>query len=326
MVRPQDIVHLGQGSLVYNPNKEPLVLYGHGTRFTEQLGPRDFIIFGRNYKGHVARIVSDTVLEITHAIPHAEAGTYSFKIAPHVDQTAVYEEVHAYLNNHECITVFPEGGSHDRPEMLPLKGIFFFMHVLSPFLLISFIKAGFAVMALGALAENPTLPLKIVPVGMNYFHPDRFRSRAVVSFGQPMTIDPEEVEKFKRGGKERREAVTRLLDRSDEAFRTVTTNAPDFDTLMIIHAARRLYQNRKLSIQQTVKLNCHFVSGWTKLKEDPKLENLARKVKLYNETLAFFGIRDHQVQRLDITPVRASMLLIKRLCTLALLGGLGAPA
>lgn len=124
MVRPQDIVHLGQGSLMYNPNKEPLVLYGQGTRFTEELAPRDFIIFGRNYKGHVSRIISDTVLEITHAIPHAEAGTFSFKIAPHVDQTAVYEEVHAYLNNHECITVFPEGGSHDRPEMLPLKGMF----------------------------------------------------------------------------------------------------------------------------------------------------------------------------------------------------------
>lgn len=40
-----------------------------------------------------------------------------------MDQTAVYEEVYAYLNNHECVTIFPEGGSHDRSEMLPLKGM-----------------------------------------------------------------------------------------------------------------------------------------------------------------------------------------------------------
>jgi glycerol-3-phosphate O-acyltransferase/dihydroxyacetone phosphate acyltransferase len=52
---------------------------------------------------------------------HRENG-YTFKIAPHVDQTHVYEEVHQYLDNNECITIFPEGGSHDRSDMLPLKG------------------------------------------------------------------------------------------------------------------------------------------------------------------------------------------------------------
>jgi glycerol-3-phosphate O-acyltransferase / dihydroxyacetone phosphate acyltransferase len=46
-----------------------------------------------------------------------------FKIAPHVDQTAVYEAVFARLNTGGCIGIFPEGGSHDRPDLLPLKGI-----------------------------------------------------------------------------------------------------------------------------------------------------------------------------------------------------------
>lgn len=46
-----------------------------------------------------------------------------FKVAPHVDQTAVYEAVFARLNAGGCVGIFPEGGSHDRPSLLPLKGM-----------------------------------------------------------------------------------------------------------------------------------------------------------------------------------------------------------
>ena len=45
-----------------------------------------------------------------------------FKVAPHVDQTAVYEAVFGRLNAGGCVGIFPEGGSHDRTTLLPLKG------------------------------------------------------------------------------------------------------------------------------------------------------------------------------------------------------------
>lgn len=127
VVRPQDIVHPGTGLISYDPSSDPFTLHGHGTCFTRELAPRDFIIFGCGYKGHVAQVLSDTSLVLTHPIPIPEAAANgstmtSFRIAPHVDQTPVYREVHEYLEKGECITVFPEGGSHDRPEMLPLKG------------------------------------------------------------------------------------------------------------------------------------------------------------------------------------------------------------
>ena len=56
-----------------------------------------------------------------------------------------------------AVGIFPEGGSHDRTEMLPLK-------------------AGFTIMALGAMARSPGLRLHIVPTGLYYFRPDAFRS------------------------------------------------------------------------------------------------------------------------------------------------------
>lgn len=52
----------------------------------------------------------------------AEFKGCKFKVAPHVDQTAVYEAVFGRLNAGGCVGIFPEGGSHDRPSLLPLKG------------------------------------------------------------------------------------------------------------------------------------------------------------------------------------------------------------
>jgi hypothetical protein len=88
-------------------------------------------------------------------------------------------------------------------------------------------------MALGAMAANPGLQVQIVPVGLSYFHPDRFRSRAVVEFGRAIAVPEELVERFKEGGPAKREASGKLLDVIYDALKTVTLRAPDYDTLMV---------------------------------------------------------------------------------------------
>jgi glycerol-3-phosphate O-acyltransferase/dihydroxyacetone phosphate acyltransferase len=46
-------------------------------------------------------------------------------------------------------------------------------------------------MALGAVAEHPDMELNIVPVGLNYFAGDRFRSRVYVDYGRPIAVTKE---------------------------------------------------------------------------------------------------------------------------------------
>ena len=46
----------------------------------------------------------------------------NFKVAPKIDQSLVYDAVFQRLQAGECVGIFPEGGSHDRTELLPLKG------------------------------------------------------------------------------------------------------------------------------------------------------------------------------------------------------------
>lgn len=66
---------------------------------------------------------------------------------------------------------------------------------------------------------------------MNYFHAHKFRSRAVVEFGNPIEVPRELVAQFKAG--QRREAVGALLDIIYNALLAVTVTSPDFETLMV---------------------------------------------------------------------------------------------
>jgi glycerol-3-phosphate O-acyltransferase/dihydroxyacetone phosphate acyltransferase len=88
-------------------------------------------------------------------------------------------------------------------------------------------------MALSAMAENEHLDVKIVPVGLNYFHPHRFRSRAVVSYGAPITISREMVNKYKEGGPSKREAIAKLLEEGYDGLKSVTVNAPKYETMLV---------------------------------------------------------------------------------------------
>lgn len=68
---------------------------------------------------------------------------------------------------------------------------------------------------------------------MNYFHAHRFRSRAVIEFGNPITVSAELISKFKAGGNDKREACSSLLDTIYNALKTVTINAGSYETLMV---------------------------------------------------------------------------------------------
>lgn len=81
----------------------------------------------------------------------------------------------------------------------------------------------------------------MVPVGMNYFHAHKFRSRCVIEFGAPVRIASHDVERYSRG--ERREAIGKVLDEIHTAVRTVTQNVPDYDTLMVRDRYRLEFAN-----------------------------------------------------------------------------------
>ncbi|KAF9190102.1 hypothetical protein BGZ50_000451 [Haplosporangium sp. Z 11] len=314
--RPQDLAKAGSGTIkLMNRYDDPLRITGLGTKFTKELMVGDQISLPKDVgTTAVVEIISDTELIIKkefkelkalELLTSAEGSKY--KCMPHMDQSNVYKTVFDRLNAGHCVGIFPEGGSHDRAEMLPLK-------------------AGVTIMALGALAANPNLDLKIVTCGLNYFHPHRFRSRAVVEFGEPMTVPPELVEMYKKGGADKREACGKLLDTIYDGLKNVTLNAPDYETLMVIQAARRLYKpiHRKLQISQVVELNRRFVAGYLRFQDHPNVIETKDKVMHYNTQLRYHGLRDHQVN-IRTTRRHAVELLIWRVVQVIFLSFLALP-
>ncbi|ETS59911.1 hypothetical protein PaG_05883 [Moesziomyces aphidis] len=349
VARAADSAKKGQGYISLHPSGDSLLLQGHGTAFKSQLQPKGQIMLPKAC-GHatveVVEIISDTEVRIKKELKDARAldmlrgkvpqqdtskhDKKSIKAAakamdkvdhdlsdgvgckysclPFVDQTQMYAKVYEKLAEGGCLGIFPEGGSHDRTDLLPLK-------------------AGVVIMALGAMSANRDLNVRIVPVGLSYFHPHKFRSRAVVEFGSPIDVPRELVGLFDEGGEGKRKAVGEMMDIVYDGLKGVTLRAPDFETLMVVQAGRRLYRapGQSLSLGQTVELNRKFIMGYLQFKDEPRVVKLRQEVLQYNKKLRYAGLRDHQVERATRAGWRSLGLLAYRLGLLGLWGGLALP-
>ncbi|KAJ7219240.1 glycerol-3-phosphate O-acyltransferase [Mycena pura] len=317
VARAADSAQIGTG-LIRLSTDDPYLVLGSGTKFLSEFSPRMQIMLSKSMNSliaEVAEVISDTELRIKKEFGGSK-GTMKirekvaelqalgqtgleFKTLPFVDQGQMYQHVYESLKQGGGIGIFPEGGSHDRTDLLPFK-------------------AGVSVIALGAMANDPNLQVKIVPCGLAYFHAHRFRSRAVVEFGRAIDVPPEFVEMFKQGGERKREAVSKFLDLVYDALKTVTVRAPDYDTLMLIQAARRLYKTpgQHLTLGQTVELNRRLLEGYQHFKDEPQVQKVREEVLKYNRSVRDLGLRDHQVPRATKAGWKTFSLLAYRVCLL----------
>ncbi|KAI0054033.1 glycerol-3-phosphate O-acyltransferase [Auriscalpium vulgare] len=315
VARAADDAKPGTGRVYVSPD-DPLLVLGEDTKFTSEFTPKMQILLSKSVGSAIAEvteIISDTQLRIkkefggdkgkgTARIREKieelkQQGTIGidYKRLPFVDQQVMYRHVYQKLKEGGCIGIFPEGGSHDRTDLLPLK-------------------AGVSIMALGAMANDPSVKVKIVPVGLSYFHAHKFRSRAVVEFGSALDVPAEFVDMFKEGGDRKKEAVSGLLNVIYDALKTVTVRAPDYDTLMLIQAARRLYKapGQHLTLGQVVELNRRFLEGYEHFKDEPRLKKFRDDVLKYNRLVRDLGLRDHQVPRAQKASWKILGLLLYR--------------
>lgn len=314
VVRAQDNLKPASGKIFIDFDTNPLLVRGQGTKFTKELKVKGLLGLPNSLgNAEIDQIISDTELLLRKEYKNskgralASQGT-TYKFAPHVDQSSVYRYVFEHLNKGGCIGIFPEGGSHDRSDLLPLK-------------------AGVAIMALGAIEAYPDCNVKIVAVGMNYFHPNKFRSRAVLEFGHPMDIPADLVTEYKAGGDRKRAAVKAVLDSVTDSLRAVTVRCPDWETLVVVQTARRLYRpsGRKVPLSLVIELNRRLLEGYNHFKDDPSMISLRQNILAYNRDLKNIGLQDHQVETSNINKFTLFGKLVFRVLKLLVLVPLALP-
>jgi 1-acyl-sn-glycerol-3-phosphate acyltransferase len=148
-----------------------------------------------------------------------------------------FETARRLLARGGTLALFPEGASHDAPKLLPMK-------------------TGAARIALGAAADGT--PPRIVPAGLYYTWKQRFRSEALVLFGEPLSVEPVPLDEK---GNPPGAAVHALTDSIGAALGALTLQAETAETLALVQTAERIFASGPEPLADELALRRRFVDG-----------------------------------------------------------------
>ncbi|MBD90749.1 MAG: hypothetical protein CL940_10450 [Deltaproteobacteria bacterium] len=191
------------------------------------------------------------------------------------DNEDAFAALYGVLREGRSMGIFPEGLSHHDPHLAELK-------------------TGPARLALGAAGSQTSETVRIVPCGFYYTDPRRFRSQVLLQFGEPIEITPERIAEH---AEEPRATVRNVTDDLEMSIRGLTVNAEDWDTVRVMDGVRRMYQPRRISLAERAELARRFNERYPEVKDDPGVQQLAERVRAYQDSLYLLGLRDRDVQR-----------------------------
>ena len=132
-----------------------------------------------------------------------------------------FREVYKLFEGGKCLNIFPEGISIASSSLLK-------------------IKTGAARMALNAeIKNNFKLDIKIIPVGINYSNPSRFKSEVFIEYGNPIAIaDYEEISRNNSKG-----CITEITKKIEDSLLELTTNLSFIELEDTISYLKVIYKN-----------------------------------------------------------------------------------
>jgi 1-acyl-sn-glycerol-3-phosphate acyltransferase len=172
------------------------------------------------------------------------------------------------------IGICPEGVSHDEPGLKP-------------------IKTGAARISLAAVSTGEVTNLQIVPAGLYYTSKTSFRSSALLYFGNPIQVEPVELEP---DGSPPRNAVRELSTRIERALRNVILDAEHEEALQTIARAERIFSAEvdggTESLTDELELQQRFIKAYSVLQnsQPERLRRLEVRMIRFEEELKHAGV------------------------------------
>ncbi|PRP90422.1 2-acyl-glycerophospho-ethanolamine acyltransferase [Enhygromyxa salina] len=227
----------------------------------------------------------------------------------------------ALLGSGKALALFPEGISHSGPKLAPLK-------------------TGAARIALAASASpspspSPSSapnsqtpePVRIVPVGICYDDKTRFRSDALLVYGEPLTTPQVELDERARPPEAAAEALTARIT---AALEEVTLSAQTHEAVTLARSAARILAAAERDAGDDppqpdplagFDLERRLVAGYEQLcaREPGRVARVVARVRRFEGELARLGVAVDHPPRLARR--RAARYTLGRLLSLTLLLG-----
>ncbi|MBK9753901.1 MAG: 1-acyl-sn-glycerol-3-phosphate acyltransferase [Nannocystis sp.] len=197
-----------------------------------------------------------------------------------VDNRDTFKLARELLQRGQTVAIFPEGTSHSEPHLKPLK-------------------TGAARIALGTgLAD-----LKIVPTGLYYVNKAKFRSDALVVYGEPFGVEAAVGEP---GAEPAAAAVQALTGRIERALGEVLLQADQAEALALVERVSRIFaatSEAPWSLAEGFELRRRVAAGYSRLREaDPVAVAAVRaRVERYEQDLAALGMSPEHYGPADFT-------------------------
>lgn len=212
------------------------------------------------------------------------------------DNASAFEECHRALARHDTVAIFPEGTTHDRPRLDP-------------------IRSGAARIALGARAAGAQ-GLVIVPAGLSFPDKVALRSSALVQFGVPIDLDSASPVDAGDGP----EVVDGLTALIDAGLRAVSPDFDDVETALALEQAAQVALSSRQHPDPPLAERYEVARRLGRATADDR-ERVRRDIGRYSTVLAGLHLTDADV----ITPTNPTRLVRSALgiaVLVVLLGGL----
>ncbi|MBX2963886.1 MAG: 1-acyl-sn-glycerol-3-phosphate acyltransferase [Cyclobacteriaceae bacterium] len=192
---------------------------------------------------------------------------------------AAFQTCFDFLGSGGILLIFPEGNSINERKLRP-------------------IRTGTARIALGTQDQhNFNLPLTILPVGLNYSNPTRFRESVVINIGQSFTVN-EYHEHYQRDSQAAVLSLTADLQQRMSELIVVTDDREEDD---LVRKIELIYKKQFASTnrQPEINLTQNIVKAVNYFQEhNPMLvREVKEKIDQYFNTIKEFNISDYLVEK-----------------------------
>ena len=243
----------------------------------------------------IEEIISDTELIVSSKNKEFtidKSVEYCYKLVPKINQSDIYDMAVEELKNGKCVGIYPEGQSHDQTNLIPFK-------------------PGIALIALEAMSKYKDLDLKILPWGIKFSHPNKFRSRLVIEYGKPFKISDQAIKEFQN---DKYKAWELAMNQIKTELQKVMMIAPTYTEQRMLRLAKWLYipnsYDRKYGDERINEINKWLVSIYEKFHKQEEIQQLSDEINWYGSEIRSLKLQDSHMYEFSQSSILYRILCI----------------